>query len=87
MIRAFTNFEFLIIDDGSDDKSVEIVKSFNDPRIRLFERQRAGISRQLNFGIEHSSSELICRMDADDISESKRLDIQYNYIKANRTSE
>jgi len=82
--QSFRNFEFLIIDDGSDDKSVKIIKSFNDPRIKLYARPRLGISEQLNFGIKNSNAELIARMDADDISDLSRLETQYDYIKAKR---
>ncbi len=57
--QTFTDFEFIIIDDGSKDKSSEIIKSFNDARIKFFEREKQGIVEQLNFGIEKSSAELI----------------------------
>jgi glycosyltransferase involved in cell wall biosynthesis len=82
--QTFTDFEFIIIDDGSKDRSSEIVKSFNDARIKLFERKKQGISEQLNFGIEKSSSELIARMDADDLCDSERFEAQYNYLLANK---
>jgi glycosyltransferase involved in cell wall biosynthesis len=82
--QTFTDFEFIIVDDGSEDRSSEIVKSFKDARIKFFEREKLGIVEQLNFGIEKSSTELIARMDSDDLCDSTRLEIQYNYLKANK---
>lgn len=81
--QTFQDFEFIILDDGSTDKSVSIVKSFYDSRIRLFENEKKGISYQLNFGISQAKTEFIARMDADDISCSERLRLQYNYLELN----
>src|SRR5215212_5805616 len=82
--QTLTNFEFLIIDDGSKDKSVDIIKSYNDPRIRLVNNEtNLGISKTLNKGIELAAAELIARMDADDISYPERLQKQYDYFMSN----
>ncbi|MBT1697742.1 glycosyltransferase [Fulvivirgaceae bacterium PWU4] len=79
--QTFADFEFLIIDDGSTDDSVAIVESYNDARIRLFKNEKnLGISATLNKGIALSSTELIARMDADDISYPTRLQKQYDYM-------
>src|SRR5690606_30041678 len=78
--QTFKNFEFLIIDDGSNDASVEIIESYKDSRIRLIHNQtNSGISYTLNRGIHLSSFDLIARMDADDISHKQRLEKQYKY--------
>lgn len=82
--QSFTNFEFLIIDDDSSDNSLEIIKSFNDSRIHLFENSKNGIAYQLNFGISKAKSDFIARMDADDISHPNRLGEQLDYIKLNK---
>ena len=80
--QSFSNFEFLIIDDASTDDSVEIIKSYSDPRIRLVvNEQNLGVLATLNKGIEIASSELIARMDADDISHPGRLELQFEYFK------
>src|SRR5437867_1168505 len=80
--QTFTDFEFLIIDDGSTDNSIEIIRSYNDPRIRfLVNEHNLGISATLNKGIELSSTELIARMDADDLSYPDRLQQQYDYFQ------
>ncbi|RDV16708.1 glycosyltransferase [Pontibacter diazotrophicus] len=81
--QSFTDFEFLIIDDASTDGSVEIVKSYTDPRIRLVLNEiNLGISATLNKGIALSASEFIARMDADDISYPDRLSKQIAYMQA-----
>jgi len=79
--QTFTDFEFLIIDDGSTDRSIDIIKSYKDSRIRLVRNEKnLGISKTLNKGIELAASDIIARMDADDISLPHRLRIQYEYI-------
>lgn len=80
--QSFSNFEFLIIDDASTDDSVDIIRSYNDPRIRLvINEQNLGISATLNKGIEMSCTELIARMDSDDISYADRLQKQLYYFQ------
>jgi glycosyltransferase involved in cell wall biosynthesis len=81
--QTFHDFEFLIIDDGSTDSSISIIQQYNDPRIRLLRNEKnLGISPTLNKGIELASSDLIARMDADDISYLDRLQKQYDYMMA-----
>lgn len=82
--QTLTDFEFLIIDDGSADTSVDIINSYSDTRIRLVKNKfNLGISKTLNRGIEMASSELIARMDADDISYPGRLQKQFDYFQNN----
>jgi glycosyltransferase involved in cell wall biosynthesis len=79
--QTYRNFDFLIIDDGSTDRSAEIVRSYNDPRIRFIQNEKnLGISATLNKGIDLARTDLIARMDADDISYPKRLQKQYEYM-------
>lgn len=79
--QSFSDFEFLIIDDGSTDNSIDIIHSYKDDRIHLFRNKRnMGISKTLNMGIEMAGSDLIARMDADDISLADRLNKQYNFM-------
>lgn len=83
--QTLTQFEFLIIDDGSTDTSVSIIQSYNDPRIRFIQNEKnLGISATLNRGIEVATCELIARMDADDISYPERLQKQYDFFEANK---
>jgi glycosyltransferase involved in cell wall biosynthesis len=82
--QTLTDFEFLIIDDGSRDNSVQIISSYSDPRIKFVRNDtNLGISKTLNRGIEMASAEYIARMDADDISYPTRLQKQYNYLIEN----
>jgi glycosyltransferase involved in cell wall biosynthesis len=80
--QAYRNFEFLIINDGSTDGSVSIIKSYNDRRIRLIHNERnLGLIHTLNRGIEQSRGHYIARMDADDISLPLRLLRQVAYME------
>lgn len=82
--QSFTNFEFIIIDDGSTDDSAKIIKSYSDPRIRYYKNpQNMGISPSLNVGIELSKATYIARMDSDDVCHPERLQKQYDFIQAN----
>jgi len=75
--QTFRDFEFIIINDGSNDKTLEIIKSFDDPRIVLINNiENKGIVYSLNYAISLSKGKLLARMDSDDISLNKRLEIQ-----------
>ena len=64
--QTFQEFEVIIVDDGSTDKSAKVVKSFTDPRIRLIQQENAGVSAARNKGIEEAKADLIAFLDADD---------------------
>jgi glycosyltransferase involved in cell wall biosynthesis len=81
--QTFTDFEFLIIDDGSIDKSVNIVRSYNDHRIKLVcNNKNLGLVATLNRGIELSSGTYIARMDCDDVSLPERLEKQIDFMES-----
>jgi glycosyltransferase involved in cell wall biosynthesis len=83
--QTFTDFELIIIDDCSSDRSLEYIESFNDERIRLYRNSiNQGISKTLNFAIQKSKGRYIARMDADDISLPTRLEEQFNFLKSNQ---
>lgn len=83
--QTFCDFEFLIIDDGSTDNSVNIIKTYSDPRIRLiYNKRNQGVVKSLNKGIMLSKGKFIARMDSDDISLPGRFSQQLNYFKANQ---
>lgn len=72
--QSYTNFEIVIINDGSTDKSVEVVKGINDPRIRLIDQKNGGVSAARNRGIRESKNKWIAFLDADDLWEKNKLD-------------
>ena len=79
--QSFQDFEFLIMDDASTDNSAEIIRSFNDSRIRLIQSpNRLKLSGILNLGLDHAKGRYIARMDADDISLPKRLEVQAKFL-------
>jgi GT2 family glycosyltransferase len=81
--QTFTDFEFLIFDDGSTDRSVEIVSRYadRDSRIRLFPRPHVGYTRWLNEGLSLARGEFVARMDADDIALPSRLERQVDHLR------
>lgn len=79
--QTFTDFELLIIDDASTDRSPEIIRSFKDPRIQLITHTKnQKLIATLNEGIEKARAPFVARMDADDISTKERLTLQYEFI-------
>lgn len=81
--QTFSDFEFLIIDDGSCDRSREIVRSYHDSRIHLVENgNNLGLEKSLNRGIHLAKGEYIVRMDADDISLPRRIQTQVAFMDA-----
>lgn len=81
LAQTFSDFEFIIIDDGSSDDTVDIIKSYKDDRIVFLQNERnMGVAATLNRGLEIASGEYIARMDADDISLPDRLKKQKDYM-------
>lgn len=64
--QSFTDFEIIIINDGSTDKSEAKILDFNDDRIRYFSKENEGVAVARNFGIEKAASDYICFLDSDD---------------------
>lgn len=83
--QTYLNFEFIIINDGSTDNSLEIIKQYKakDDRIVIVSRENKGLSFSLNEGILLSKGKYIARMDADDISLENRLQKQVGFMENN----
>jgi len=78
--QSFTDFELLIINDGSTDNTEKIIRSFKDSRIVLINQDNKGIAAALNAGLNMARANYIARFDADDICYPDRLKIQYDFI-------
>ncbi len=80
--QTYKDFQFLIINDGSTDKSVEIIQSFEDSRICLVHNEKnIGLTPTLNKGIDLAEGKYIARMDSDDISHPTRLEEQLKLME------
>ncbi len=83
--QDFTDFEFLIINDGSTDGSGTIMASYSDPRIHIVNNEKnIGLVNSLNKAMELAFGEYIVRMDCDDISLKNRLSVQVKFMDANQ---
>lgn len=82
--QSYSDFEFLIINDGSTDRSEEIILSFSDPRIRYIKNEgNLKLIKTLNKGMQLCTGKYIVRMDADDISDPARIERQVSFMEHN----
>jgi glycosyltransferase involved in cell wall biosynthesis len=80
--QTYKNFEFIIVDDASSDKTLQYLKSLKDKRIKLIRnKQNLGVAKSLNKALKAARGEFIARMDADDVSYSARLKEQIEFFK------
>jgi len=81
--QTFTDFEFMIIDDGSTDQTAAVLDTFDDPRIRrLVHPTNRGLTVSLNEGLALAAGRYVARQDADDVSRPDRLARQVAFLES-----
>lgn len=84
--QTYQNFEFIIVNDGSDDSTQQIINSFDDNRIISLSLDRnQGVSNARNIGTDLSKAELIAFCDSDDLYYPERLQVQLDFLASNPT--
>lgn len=83
--QTYTNFEFIIIDDGSTDNSKELIAQYqkNDQRIKFISRENKGIVYSRNELLSLAKGQYFAIMDSDDVSHPKRLELQLHFLVSN----
>ncbi len=83
--QSYKNIELLVIDDGSTDKTYEILNDIKDSRLKIFRnKDNLGLTKCLNILIKKSQGQILARQDSDDISLPTRLEVQYNTLQKSK---
>lgn len=81
--QTFSDYEFLIINDGSQDATLEVLNSIQDSRIKIFSYPNSGVSSSRNRGIDLAKGEYVAFIDADDLWTPDKLEAQLQALKSN----
>lgn len=84
--QTYKDFELILINDGSTDTSLEIIKEYiqKDNRIILIDKKNSGLTKSLNLGLKKAQGKYIARLDADDIWLPNKLEQQVAYLEAHK---
>ena len=81
--QTYKNLQIIIIDDGSNDDTVKLIKLFQDNRIDIYRKHHSGITNSLNFGLEKAKGNFVAIVDHDDYLHPKRIEEQYRFMMSN----
>lgn len=83
--QTYADWELIIIDDGSNDRTEAIIKDYlkTDDRIKYYKKTNSGLTKSLNYGLEKVNSKYIARLDADDIWVENKLEKQIQFLEKN----
>ncbi|APG61672.1 hypothetical protein LPB140_01160 [Sphingorhabdus lutea] len=81
--QSFTRFELIIVDDGGNDNSMDIVRGFDDPRITIITQENRGLAGARNTGILHSNGKYIAFLDSDDRWHKEKLALHFIHLEHN----
>lgn len=79
--QTFSDFEYIILDDGSTDNTKDAVLAFKDSRIKFIEQPNSGVAKARNMAIQHSSGKYLAIVDADDVWHPEKLALQVQFLE------
>jgi len=81
--QSINDFEIVIVDDGSDDSTVELIQRIDDPRINLIQKDHRGHYPALNTALRNSNGRFVAKVDPDDLPRKDRLEVQSDFLRNN----
>lgn len=83
LAQTYSDWELIIVEDASTDNTLQVIKEYQDPRIRLFVNEKnSGIAVTTNRAISESKGKYLALLDDDDVAEKERLELQVNYLES-----
>jgi glycosyltransferase involved in cell wall biosynthesis len=83
LAQTYDNFELILVDDGSPDRSVEICRRFKDPRIKILQQENQGPAIARNLGIRHAKGDYVALLDGDDLWLPNKLVKHIDHLESN----